>query len=62
MNRLHPILSNWKNWGWVDIGMGISKPLPLAPLPGIVGNMGGTASIEYINDKLYKSLSGKLGG
>ncbi|MGA9618602.1 MAG: adhesin [Serratia proteamaculans] len=28
----------WKNYEWVDMGMGISKPLPLSPIPGISGN------------------------
>jgi hypothetical protein len=30
----------WKNWEWLDVGMGISKPLPLNPAPGIAGNIG----------------------
>ncbi|WP_039992972.1 VENN motif pre-toxin domain-containing protein, partial [Serratia odorifera] len=52
---------NWKNWEWVDMGMGISKPMPLDPLPGVLGNMGGSASTEYINDRLGKSLSDNSG-
>ncbi|HGY9249106.1 TPA: contact-dependent inhibition effector tRNA nuclease [Escherichia coli] len=52
---------NWKNWEWVDVGMGISKPMPLDPLPGVIGNMGGSASTEYINDRIGKSLSDKSG-
>jgi filamentous hemagglutinin len=28
----------WKNYEWVNMGMGISKPLPLSPIPGISGN------------------------
>ncbi|HDW3959260.1 TPA: VENN motif pre-toxin domain-containing protein, partial [Escherichia coli] len=52
---------NWKNWEWVDVGMGISKPMLLDPLPGVIGNMGGSASTEYINDRIGKSLSDKSG-
>ncbi|QLW75965.1 hemagglutinin repeat-containing protein [Citrobacter freundii] len=52
---------NWKNWEWIDVGMGISKPMPLDPLPGAIGNMGGSASTEYINDRIGKSLSDKSG-
>jgi len=28
----------WKNYEWVDMDMGISKPLPLSPIPVISGN------------------------
>ncbi|XFT40675.1 adhesin [Klebsiella pneumoniae] len=28
----------WKNYEWVNLEMGISKPLPLSPVPGISGN------------------------
>ena len=28
----------WKNYEWVNMGMGISKPLPLSPIPGISGS------------------------
>ena len=28
----------WKNYEWVNLEMGISKPLPLSPIPGISGN------------------------
>lgn len=37
---------NWKNWEWVAVGMGISKPLPLNPAPAITGNMGASAITE----------------
>ncbi|AFJ46800.1 hypothetical protein EBL_c17060 [Shimwellia blattae DSM 4481 = NBRC 105725] len=53
--------SNWKNWEWVDLGMGISKPMSLEPLPGTIGNIGGSASTEYTNDRLGKFLSNKSG-
>lgn len=38
----------WKNWGWVDMGMGISKPLPLNPLPSISGNIAGAGATEGV--------------
>ncbi len=37
---------NWKNWEWTDVGMGISKPLPLNPTPGITGNIGSSIGSE----------------
>jgi filamentous hemagglutinin len=37
---------NWKNWEWVDVGVGISKPLPLNPAPGIAGNIGSSIDSE----------------
>lgn len=52
---------NWKNWEWFDVGMGVSKPMPLDPLPGTIGNMGGSASTEYINDRIGKSTSSNSG-
>nr|WP_249414876.1 adhesin [Citrobacter freundii] len=36
----------WKNWEWVDIGKGISKPLPLNPAPEISGNIGSSVGSE----------------
>ena len=37
---------NWKNWEWTDIGVGVSKPLPLNPAPGIAGNIGSSIGSE----------------
>ncbi|HBH5396955.1 TPA: contact-dependent inhibition effector tRNA nuclease [Escherichia coli] len=37
---------NWKNWEWLNVGMGISKPLPLNPTPGIAGNIGSSIGTE----------------
>ncbi|MEL3252819.1 hypothetical protein R9P00_00135, partial [Escherichia coli] len=37
---------NWKNWEWLNVGMGISKPLPLNPTPGIAGNIGSSIGSE----------------
>ena len=50
---------NWKKWEWVDVGMGISKPMSLDSLPGTIGNMGSSASTEYINNRIGKSTSNK---
>lgn len=36
----------WKNWEWIDIGMGVSKPLPLNPAPEISGNIGSSVGSE----------------
>ncbi|WP_285112465.1 VENN motif pre-toxin domain-containing protein [Leclercia adecarboxylata] len=47
---------NWKNWGWVDVGMGISKPMSLDPLPGIAGNTASSITTEYTNDQAGKKL------
>ena len=47
---------NWKNWEWVDIGIGISKPLPLDPLPGIAGNVIGSGATEFTNDQVGKKI------
>jgi len=49
---------NWKNWEWVDVGMGISKPLPLNPLPGVAGTASGSLTSEMINDQAGKKIGG----
>lgn len=36
----------WKNYEWVDMGMGISKPIQLNPIPGISGNSGAALATE----------------
>ena len=36
----------WKNWEWIDVGMGVSKPLPLNPAPEISGNIGSSVGSE----------------
>lgn len=45
----------WKDWIWVDVGMGISKPLSLDPLPGMAGNTLGSAATEILNDQIGKA-------
>ncbi|WP_435954718.1 hemagglutinin repeat-containing protein [Dryocola sp. BD626] len=44
----------WKDWIWVDVGMGISKPIPTDPLPGIAGNIFGSGATEFSNDQAGK--------
>lgn len=46
-----------KNWEWVDVGMGINKPLPLNPAPGVIGNMFCSGSAELANDRIGKELN-----
>ncbi|MDU4092037.1 MAG: adhesin [Pantoea sp.] len=60
--RLDKVLNpNWKNWEWVDVGMGISKPLPLDPVPGTLGNALGSVATEIINDRAGKVGAGNQG-
>jgi len=47
---------NWKNWEWVGVGMGISKLLPLNPVPGATGNIFGSGATEVTNDKINKEI------
>ena len=37
---------NWKSYEWVDMGMGISKPLTPSSIPGIAGNTGAAIATE----------------
>ncbi len=50
---------NWKNYEWVDIGLGISKPLPLNPLPSISGNIGSSIGSEGSNVFIQEQLKSK---
>lgn len=36
----------WKNYEWIDMGMGVSKPMQLSSLPGISGNSGAALATE----------------
>ncbi|MGT3974530.1 hypothetical protein ACVTM4_22475 [Escherichia coli] len=55
---------NWKNWEWLNVGMGISKPLPLNPTPGIAGNIGSSIGSEgsgaIIQEQLKKSAGEEI--
>nr|WP_160251020.1 hypothetical protein [Mixta theicola] len=48
----------WKDWMWVDVGMGITKPLPVNPAPGMAGNAMGSVGTEIINDRAGKLSEG----
>jgi filamentous hemagglutinin len=53
----------WKSFEWVDMGMGISKPLPSSPIPGISGNSGAALSTEtgsQLGPKVIDILEKKL--
>lgn len=49
----------WKDWLWVEVGMGISKPLPVNPVTGIAGNVTSSVTTEYGNDQAGKTLGGE---
>lgn len=49
----------WKDWIWTDVGMGISKPLPINSLPGVAGNIAGSVTTEYGNDQTGKEMEGR---
>ncbi|ELO4994199.1 VENN motif pre-toxin domain-containing protein [Escherichia coli] len=49
----------WKDWLWTDVGMGISKPLPINPVPGVAGNITGSVTTEYGNDQAGKATEGQ---
>ena len=46
----------WKSYEWIDIGMGISKPMPVSPVPGMAGNIADSVTTEYGNDKAIQKL------
>ena len=49
----------WKNYEWVNLGMGISKRLPLDPRPAVIGNIiasGSTESIGQGSSKAARTL------
>lgn len=52
---------NWKNWEWVDVGMGISKPLPLNPFPAVAGNIGSSIGSEGSNTLIQEQIKNKQG-
>jgi filamentous hemagglutinin len=47
---------NWKNWEWVNIGGGISKPMPMNPVPDVAGNITGSVFSEVANGKIGERL------
>ncbi|WP_265910032.1 hypothetical protein, partial [Erwinia billingiae] len=50
---------NWKSWEWVEVGMGVSKALPLSPVPGIAGNIGSSVGSEASNILIQEQLKSK---
>ncbi|WP_233431339.1 hypothetical protein, partial [Klebsiella variicola] len=55
MDKIYNPMKPWKDWIWTDVGMGISKPLPINPVPGIAGNASGSAVTEILNDQAGKT-------
>ena len=46
----------WKNLGWGDIGMGISKPVQPSLWPSVAGATSGTSGGEYISNKINDKI------
>ena len=46
---------NWKNWEWVDVGMGISKPMPLDPRPAVIDNIISSDTTEGVGQSGTKN-------
>lgn len=46
----------WKNYAWVDMGMGIRKPLPLSPIPGMAGTATSSFATESAGQGVPKSI------
>ncbi len=61
LDKIFNPMKPWKDWIWVDVGKGISKPLPLDPLPGIAGNIFGSGTTEFSNDQAGKWVKENLG-
>ncbi|EQB4864006.1 hemagglutinin repeat-containing protein [Klebsiella aerogenes] len=59
MDKIYNPMKPWKDWMWTDVGMGISKPLSLDPIPGVAGNITSSIITEYSNDQAGKNLGGK---
>ncbi|HAT6804013.1 TPA: Contact-dependent inhibitor A, partial [Citrobacter freundii] len=56
LDKVFNPMKPWKDWLWTDVGMGISKPLPVNPVPGIAGNAVGSGATEFINDQVGKKI------
>ena len=54
LDKIFNPMKPWKDWLWTDVGMGISKPLPVDSLPGIAGNIFGSGTTEVSNDQAGK--------
>lgn len=49
----------WKALQWDDIGIGVSQPYRLSPVPGIVGTSGGGIAGEIFNVTVDPSIPEK---
>lgn len=56
------INSNWKNWEWVGVGRGVSKPMPTDPRPAVIGNIISSGSTEGIGQGGPKAASSSKEG
>ncbi|MGC1149167.1 hemagglutinin repeat-containing protein [Pantoea agglomerans] len=59
LDKVFNPMKPWKDWVWTDVGMGISKPLPVNPVPGIAGNITSSIGTEYGNDQAGKAIGGE---
>lgn len=59
LDKVFNPMKPWKDWIWTDVGMGISKPLQLNPIPSVSGNITGSITTEYTNDQAGKKLGGE---
>ncbi|QWZ79221.1 DUF637 domain-containing protein [Aeromonas sp. FDAARGOS 1419] len=50
---------NWKNYEWIDLGLGISKPLEASSIPSIAGNASNSWFSE-VSSELTKKETGKV--
>jgi len=55
LDKVFNPMKPWKDWIWTDVGMGISKPLPINPVPGMAGTASGSAATEILNDQAGKA-------
>jgi len=60
LDKVFNPMKPWKDWIWTDVGMGISKPLPIDSLPAAFGNGGASLATETINDQVGKIDTNKL--
>ena len=59
VDKIYNPMKPWKDWLWTDVGMGISMPLSLDPIPRVAGNITSSIITEYSNDQAGKNLGGK---
>lgn len=59
LDKVFNPMKPWKDWVWTDVGISISKPLPVNPVPGIAGNITSSIGTEYGNDQAGKAIGGE---